>query len=197
MDTPENELGENSNIGENPNPDDPVQEEDEGDEGETEPSPMNEFVSALIRYKRTPAAVPDLPKPVRPSGKPFNIGYHFCPNITNPTTIIIPPGQREKIPLGIDIAIPPCHYGRFITLKPDGTYSNTTIVLGSILQPHSRSPDGVIVYVVNLDANELTIQPKIPIVELIVESVNMNNILEIEDDNGTLGILPTNVENND
>ena len=52
-------------------------------------------------------------------------------------------------------------------------------------------------YVVNLDANELTIQPKIPIVELIVESVNMNNILEIEDDNGTLGILPTNVENND
>ena len=148
----------------------------------------------MIRYKRTPSAFADLPKPIRPIDKPFNIGYHFCPNITNPITI--PPGQREKIPLGIDIAIPPCHYGRFIVLNPDGTYSNTTLVLGSILQPQSRSPDGVIVYVVNLDANELTIQPKIPIVELIVESVNMNNILEIEDDNGTLGTLPTNVKNN-
>ena len=197
MDTPENELGENSNIGENPNPDDPVQEEDEGDEGETEPSPINEFVSSLIRYKRAHTALSDLPKPVRPSGKPFNIGYHFCPNITIPITIL--PGKIEKIPLGIDIAIPPCHYGRFITLNPDGTYSHTTSVLGSILQPQSRSPeDGVIVYVVNLNVDEeLVIQPQIPIVELIVESVNMNNILEIEDDNGTLGTLPTNVENNE
>jgi dUTPase len=175
-----------------PTPPPPPQEE----EGTETPDIPYEFVSPLIRYKRTSSAPADLPKPVRPSGKPFNIGYHFCPNITSPITIL--PGKIEKIPLGIDIAIPPCHYGRFIMLNPDGTYSHTTSVLGSILQPQSRSPDGVIVYVVNLNVDEaLVIQPKIPIVELIVESVNMNNILEIEDDNGTLGTLPTNVENSD
>ena len=191
MSTPE---GENPDIIidslPDPTPPTPPQEE----EGTETPDIPYQFVSSLIRYKKVQGNKLSH-DPMRPPWFPFNIGYHFWPNIAN--SITIAPGMLHKIPLGIDIAIPPCHYGRFITLNQNGSapfeYSNTTSVLGSILQPQSRSNAGVNVTIMNHSTDELVIYPDKPIVELIVESVNINNILELIDD-GELGELPTTLE---
>ena len=128
----------------------------------------------------------------------------FFPFSETGSPITISANTITPVKLGVSIAIPSGHIGKWSVLKESidtsdlitDRYSSKLLVLGSYIQPYQRAnitTGGVIVNVVNLTNENVTYASDQPIFELMLEKVKTNNLIFIGEDvdDGILGTLPT------
>lgn len=170
-------------------------------EGETDPdtnTAPDVFSSQTLRYDAHNKVI----HPSHPN--PNHVGWYFFPFSETDSPIIIPANTITPVKLGVSIAIPSGHIGKWSVLKESidtsdlitDRYSSKLLVLGSYIQPYQRAKidaGGVIVNVVNLTNENVTYASNQPIFELMLEKVKTNNLIFIREkyDDGTLGTLPT------
>ena len=170
-------------------------------EGEIDPdtnTAPDVFSSQTLRY--------DAHNKVIHPGQPNtnHVGWYFFPFSETGSPITISANTITPVKLGVSIAIPSGHIGKWSVLKESidtsdlitDRYSSKLLVLGSYIQPYQRAnitTGGVIVNVVNLTNENVTYASDQPIFELMLEKVKTNNLIFIGEDvdDGTLGTLPT------